>query len=88
MKDTPITPEEPKKPLGPVARQSIIIVQNGDGSLEAWSNLKLVCNYYGWSYAMLTQRQLPTKVKDKCGNRVRRVYRLRINYGRTVTMNG
>lgn len=74
-----------KKPLGPVHRPSVIVIASGNGILEVWSNLKIACKYYGWSYHTLTKRQLPTRMKERgFPGRIRTVYRLKINYARTI----
>lgn len=39
-------------------RQSILIVIHGDG-VEAWGNLKEVCETHGWSYWTLSKKQFP-----------------------------
>lgn len=42
-------------------RQSIIVVISGD-AVEAWGNLKEVCEVHGWSYWTLVKKQFPIHV--------------------------
>lgn len=42
----------------------IILARSPAGDYEVWSDLKKICQTYGWAYNTISKKQLPYKTSD------------------------